>query len=262
MPELAPRPGAVQLAANSWTMCRRNLALARRNMGLMYFTITQPIVFVLLFAYVIGAIASSMGDWSQYFVPGVVAQSITFAAGATAVGITEDRRRGITDRFRSMPIALTSIIIGRILSDTFRIAIVVSVTVATGYLVGFSFRGGFTDAVLFFLVAIIFGAAISFLGAAVGVWASNTETAQASLYSWMYPLSFISSALVMPDRFPAPLKMIAKYNPVSFLSDTLRALANGSDYATPMWKTGVSALVLTAVFVPLSIWMLNRRMSR
>ncbi|MGB2757418.1 MAG: ABC transporter permease [Acidimicrobiia bacterium] len=243
-------------------MSRRNWGLARRNMGLMYFTITQPIMFVLLFAYVIGAIASDMGDWSQYFVPGVVAQSITFAAGATAVGISEDRRRGMTDRFRSMPIALTSIIIGRILFDTLRIAAVVGVTVITGYVVGFSFRDGVASAVLFFAVSVLFGAAISFLGAAVGVWASNTETAQASLYSWMYPMTFISSALVVPDRFPPPLKFIAQNNPVSFLADTLRALANGSDFSTPMWKTAVAALCLVVVFCPLSIRMLSRRMSR
>ena len=256
------RPTEKQLIANSLTMSRRNWGLARRNMGLMYFTITQPIMFVLLFAYVIGAIASDMGDWSQYFVPGVVAQSITFAAGATAVGISEDRRRGMTDRFRSMPIALTSIIIGRILFDTLRIAAVVGVTVITGYVVGFSFRDGVASAVLFFAVSVLFGAAISFLGAAVGVWASNTETAQASLYSWMYPMTFISSALVVPDRFPPPLKFIAQNNPVSFLADTLRALANGSDFSTPMWKTAVAALCLVVVFCPLSIRMLSRRMSR
>lgn len=256
------RPTVKQLIANSLTMSRRNWGLARRNMGLMYFTITQPIMFVLLFAYVIGAIASDMGDWSQYFVPGVVAQSITFAAGATAVGISEDRRRGMTDRFRSMPIALTSIIIGRILFDTLRIAAVVGVTVITGYVVGFSFRDGVASAVLFFAVSVLFGAAISFLGAAVGVWASNTETAQASLYSWMYPMTFISSALVVPDRFPPPLKFIAQNNPVSFLADTLRALANGSDFSTPMWKTAVAALCLVVVFCPLSIRMLSRRMSR
>ncbi len=256
------RPRLILLAKNTLTMCKRNLALTRRNPGLLYFTITQPIVFVLLFAYVIGAIASDMGDWAQYFLPGVVAQSITFAAGATAMGLTEDRRRGVLDRYRSMPIWTTSIILGRILSDTLRIVVVILVTVGTGYVVGFSFREGIPSGLLFITVATIFGACIACLGATVGVWASNSETAQASLYSWMYPLSFISSALVVPDRFPTPLKVIARYNPVSFFSDALRGIANGTEYSTPLIKTAVASVVLVVVFLPLSIRLLNHRLSK
>jgi len=253
------RPTLSTGLANTNVLFGRNLRLMGRNQTLLFFTFTQPAMFVLLFTYVIGSsISSSRGAWVQYLVPGVAALSVAFACGSSAVGLAEDRRTLVMDRFWTLPIARSSVLAARVAADTVRSLVVVGVVVLTGTAVGFQFHGGVVGLLQFFGVLGLFSVAMNLMAANIGLAVPNAETAQASLYSWLYPLTFVSAVFVKPEFMPGPLQYIAERNPISFLSDSARALVAGRG-SGPLLAALAWALGLIVVFGPLAVWQFSRR---
>jgi ABC-2 type transport system permease protein/oleandomycin transport system permease protein len=194
------------------------------------------------------------GDYAQFLLPGVFVQTVVFGAvAAAAIGTAEDMHKGLMDRFRSLPMSRSSVLIGRTVSDTVRNALTVAVMIAVGMVVGFRFQGSVLGAVGGVLLLLLFGFALSWLAVLIGLSVGSVEAAQSAGLMWLFPLTFASSAFVPPETMPSWLRAFAEHNPVSVTVDTLRALFNGTSVGSAGWQVVAWMVGLIVVFLPLSV---------
>jgi ABC-2 type transport system permease protein/oleandomycin transport system permease protein len=229
-------------------MAERNLRRIPRNPDLLVGVTFQPVMFVVLFTYVFGGAISTPGfDYIDFFLPGIVIQMISFTGYATALGISDDLRKGLIDRFRSLPMARSAVLAGRTLSDVGMNVIALATMLVVGFIVGFSFDSTPAKIAAGVGLVLLFGYAMSWLYCFVGLIASSPESASAIITIVIFPLSFVSSAYVPTDSMPTVLKAIANANPITTIVDALRALwvgaPAGSDIGfAVLWCVGIAAV--------------------
>jgi ABC-2 type transport system permease protein/oleandomycin transport system permease protein len=249
--------------SDAWVLTKRNLLMYLRKPDLLVFSTVQPIMFVLLFVFVFGgaieAVLPPTVPYVDFLMPGIFVQTAIFGATQTGVGLAEDLSKGLIDRFRSLPMARSAVLAGRTASDTVRNLFVVLLMLCVGYLVGFRFHGGVLYAILAILGALSVGFAFSWVSAFIGLAIKDVEAVQAASFTWIFPLTFASSAFVPSDTFPAWLQVWSDHNPVTIWVETLRALTLGplDPAGTDLWphlmQSTLWFLGILAVFVPLSI---------
>ncbi len=235
-------------------MVKRNLLRYTRLPQLIVFSFIQPVMFVLLFAYVFGgAIETSNGSYINYLLPGILVQTVLFGAMMAGVGLAEDMSKGMIDRFKSLPMSRSAVLLGRTITESIRNILVMLLMVAVGYLIGFRITGGIGNFTLAILLATYFGFAFSWVSSAIGLWVKDVETAQSAGFIWVFPLAFASSIFVPVESMKSGVRAFAEHNPVSYVVNTVRALTLG----TPVTHDALYALIwITAiliVFVPLSV---------
>ena len=207
----------------------RNLRRMLRNPQLIVFSTIQPMMQLILFAFVFGAVASVGGpvDYKDFVVPAVLVQSMTFAAMGSGVGIANDLQSGMVDRLRSLPIARSAFLVGRTVSDSTRLSIQALLLVAASWLIGFRFHNGVIPAIGMVIVVVMFGIALTAFSGWIGLAVNNPETVQAAVFIPILPLVFTSSAFAPISRLPGWMQPIAEWNPVTAAIDTARGLALG-----------------------------------
>ncbi|MGD9573183.1 MAG: ABC transporter permease [Thermoleophilia bacterium] len=252
---LAPLPSSLGLAVrDTLAMTWRNLLTIRRLPQLLVFATIQPLLFVLMFRYVFGgSIAVPGTDYVDYLMPGIFAQVIAFGAVNTAVGLAEDRNRGLIERLRSLPMARSAVLAGRTLADLVRNVFVVLLMLGVGFAVGFRIHTDVAKLALGLLVLLAFGYALSWIFAFVGLSVPNAETAQAAAFPIMLPLVFASSAFVPTDDMPGWLQVFAEHQPVTAAVDAVRALVLGGPWGADVLASLAWTAGILAVFVPLSV---------
>jgi ABC transporter DrrB family efflux protein len=261
----APSPRELHSAiTDAGVVTARNLRHFIRQPQLLIFSTIQPIMFVLLFVYVFGgAVKGSLPNgvtYVDFLLPGIFVQSVAFRATQTAVGLAEDLERGVVDRFRSMPMARSAVLLGRTLADLVRNVLIIALMIGVGYLVGFSFHAGLLQALASIAVVAAFGFALSWIFAFVALTVRGAEAAQAAGFVVIFPLVFASSVFVPVATMPAWLQSFARASPVTLTANTARSYAltpgvPGSLGGTAAWIGG-----LLAVFIPLCVYR-YRRMS-
>src|SRR5829696_5072071 len=211
-----------RLATDTLVMAERNLVrLPRAPDMLMAFTI-QPVMFVLLFAYVFGGAISTPGyDYIDFLIPGMIVQQIAFGGFATALGLAEDMTKGLIDRFRSLPTARASVLAGRTLADVATNLLSVAVLLTTGFIIGFRFDAGVPEIVAGIGLLLLFGYAFSWIFAVIGMSASSPEAANGVGFTLIFPITFISSAFVPIESMPAGLQQVAEANPITVVVDAM-----------------------------------------
>jgi ABC-2 type transport system permease protein/oleandomycin transport system permease protein len=230
-------------------LAERNLRRIPRNPDLLVGVTFQPIMFVILFTYVFGGAINTPGfDYIDFFLPGIIVQMIAFTGYATALGISDDLRKGLIDRFRSLPMARSAVLAGRTLSDIFMNAIALATMLACGFIVGFSFDSDAAKIIAGILLVLFFGYAMSWLYAFIGLIASTPESASAMITIVIFPLTFVSSAYVPTDSMPAVLKAIANANPITTIIDAMRSLWLGTPANTDIWVAVLWCIGITLVF--------------
>ena len=240
-------------------MTKRNLMRYLRTPQLVVFSSIQPIMFVLLFGFVFGGAISTPGiNYIDYLIPGILAQTAIFGASMTAVGLTTDLQAGIVDRFRSLPMARSAVLAGRTFADLSRTVFTTALMIGVGALIGFRFHSGAGDALLAMVVVLLFGYAMSWLMATVGLVAKTPETAQTASFLPIFPLVFASSAFVPVATMPEWLQGFAENQPVSVIVNTVRALVLGLPADDLIWRSFVWIAALLLVFVPLSVRLYRR----
>ncbi|MBK5289452.1 MAG: ABC transporter permease [Acidimicrobiia bacterium] len=242
------------VARDALTMTWRNLLRLTRNPELMVFSTVQPIIFVLMFRYVFGgAITIPDYPYVDFLMAGVWVQSVTFGALNTGVGLAEDLQAGLIERFRSLPMARSAVLVGRTTADLVRNFFVVAVMTTVGFMVGFNYHTSALALLGALGIVLLFSYALSWLSALLGLMAPNAETAQAAFFPIVAVLVFASAAFVPVQTMPGWLQAFAKNQPVTAVIDAVRALTLGGPTAGKV----VSALVwiagIVAVFAPLSI---------
>jgi ABC transporter DrrB family efflux protein len=230
-------------------LAERNLRRIPRNPDLLVGVTFQPIMFVVLFTYVFGGAISTPGfDYIDFFLPGIIVQMIAFTGYATALGISDDLRKGLIDRFRSLPMARSAVLAGRTFSDIFMNAIALATMLIVGFIVGFSFDSDAAKIVAGILLVFFFGYAMSWLYAFIGLIASTPESASAMITIVIFPLTFVSSAYVPTASMPTVLRAIANANPITTIIDALRSLWLGTPAHTDVWVAVLWCIAITAVF--------------
>ena len=239
-------------------MAWRNLIRYVRLPQLLVFSTIQPVMFVLLFAFVFGGAIETPGtSYINYLIPGILIQSVLFGASQTTVGLAEDLSKGMVDRFRSLPMARGAVLAGRTLADSARNVFVVLLMLLVGAMIGFRFEGSILQAVGAVILVVFFGFAFSWISALIGLLVQDPESADAAGFVWIFPLVFASSAFVPVQTMPIWLRTFAEVQPISVTVDAVRYLtsggvAPGAAQSDVLWAF-LWALVILAVFVPLAV---------
>jgi len=242
----------------------RNLRHFVRQPQLLIFSTIQPIMFVLLFVYVFGgAVKASLPKgvtYADFLLPGIFVQSVAFRATQTAVGLSEDLERGVVDRFRSMPMARSAVLLGRTLADLVRNVLIILLMIGVGYIVGFSFHAGVLQAAASVVVVAAFGFALSWIFAFVALTVRGAEAAQAAGFVVIFPLVFASSVFVPVATMPGWLQSFSRVSPVTLTANTARSYALIPGTPTSLGESAAWIGGLLFLFVPLCVWR-YRRMS-
>jgi ABC transporter DrrB family efflux protein len=253
----------------SATIVWRNLLHIRRMPEMLLDVTVQSVMFVLLFAYVFGgAIAVVGSNYREFLLPGIMVQTMVFSSAIVAMGLTNDLQKGIVDRFKSLPVPRSAVLVGRSISSLIHSSIGVVVMAVTGLLIGWRIRGGLADGVLAFGLLLLFGFALIWLGIWVGSLMRTVEAVQGFMFTVMFPLTFVANTFAPTETMTPWLRTIAEWNPVSALTQACRELwGNGptapADAAWPlqhpvMVSIGWS-LIFIAVFAPLAVSAFRRR---
>jgi ABC transporter DrrB family efflux protein len=253
-----PSRGRVTLAeaaADSRVMATRQLRKVLRRPMYVVYLFVQPVIFVLLFRYVFGgAIKAPHLSYVNYLLPGIIVMTAIFGALTTGLGLTEDLKAGVVDRFRSLPIARSAVLIGRTAADLTVNVVSLLVMLLIGVAVGFRPTQPAYEVALAFVLVLAFAYVFSWISAYVGLVVRDPETAQSVGFIWVFPLVFASSAFVPTSSMPGALRAFADVNPVSLTVNAARALTVGHGQA-PGPALGALAWLggLLVVFVALAV---------
>ncbi len=241
-------------ASDTLVLAKRSLLRIPRAPDLLISFTVQPIMFVLLFAYVFGgAIATPGYSYIDFLMPGIIVQTMSFGGFITALGLAEDLKKGLIDRFRSLPMSRAAVLAGRTLADVATNSVSIAVMLVVGAIAGFSFDAPLLHIVAGILLLLLFGYAFSWVFAFVGLTSSSPEAAQALGFIVIFPLTFVSSAFVPVESMPATLQAFAEVNPFTIVVDAMRALFLGAPAGNDVWGAVAWSLAIAAVFASLSV---------
>ena len=255
-----PAPGRAGTIRNTLTIARRNLLHIKANPEQLVEMSIQPLMFLLLFVFVFGGAISGSGDrYLQFVLPGILVQGMAFTPFTTALGLHKDFTQGLVDRFRSLPIARSAPIAGRITADVFRIVWSVVIMVGFGMLLGFRFEAGAIDAIAALLLVVAFGLAMCWPMAFIGITAKSPESVNTWGFMTILPLTFASSVFVPTGTMPGWLEAFANVNPITHIVDAARGLMLGLPFAEPLMWSVLWLAGITAVFGTLTVARYRRR---
>jgi len=244
----------VHVVSDAITMAWRNLLNLRRNPQLLVFATIQPIIFVLMFRYVFGGAIRVPGvPYVDYLMPGIFVQTVVFGSLTTGVGLADDLQKGLVDRFRSLPMARSAVLVGRTLADLVRNTFVVVLMCVVGVIVGWRPSGDPVEIFGGVLLVLAFAYSLSWLFAIVGLSVRDGETAQAMSFPIMAPLVFASSAFVPVYTMPEWLQVFAEHQPVSAVCDAVRGLTLGIPTASNIISAIAWIVGIVAVCAPIAV---------
>lgn len=268
------RPGG---AIRTWlrdvgALTHRNLLHVRREPAQLSDATVQPVLFTLLFVELFGTamVLPGGGAYKQFAIGGLIAMNLTTAAVGTAVGLSSDLSTGVMDRFRTLPMARSAILTGRTVSDLMAAGLCATFVIATGLVIGWRPDNGPLAVFAALAVGLLFAYALSWAMACLGLLANDPESAQATAFVTIFPVAFLSSAMVPTNGLPTVLRVIAEWSPVSAASGTIRELLGNPNPAAlsdtfpsqhPLFMTVAWSALVIAVFAPLATSLLKRRMS-
>jgi ABC-2 type transport system permease protein/oleandomycin transport system permease protein len=245
----------IEALGDSLVLARRNLLRIPRAPDLLLSFTVQPVMFVLLFAYVFGGAIETPGfdDYKDFLMPGIITQSIAFGGFITAIGLSEDLNKGLIDRFRSLPMARSAVLAGRTAADVVTNLVSLTIMVTVGLFIGFDFKTSVPQVIAGIGLMLFFGYVFSWIFAFFGLKSSSPESAQSIGFITVFPLTFISSAFVPTDSMPKALETFADINPFTVVVNAMRHLwldtpANDYVWGALAWSVG-----LLAVFAPLAV---------
>jgi ABC transporter DrrB family efflux protein len=244
-----------EVLADSRVMAARQLRKVSRRPVYVVYLLVQPVLFVLLFRYVFGgAINTGRVSYVNFLIPGIIVMTAVFGALTTGMGLTEDIKAGVVDRFRSLPIARSAVLLGRTAADLAANFVTLLVMFLIGFAVGFRPSQPIWQVALAFVVVLAFAYVFSWISAFIGATLRDPETVQSAGLLWVVPLVFASSAFVPTSSMPGALRAFADVNPVSLTVNAARALTIGQGHAlAPALEMLAWVAGLLIVFVPLSV---------
>jgi len=254
-------------------VAKRNVIKIKRVPEILVFVLISPIMFVLLFAFVFGgAIDVAGGSYREFLIAGILAQTVIFGATFTGAGLADDMQKGIIDRFRSLPMSRSAVLVGRTASDIIYNALSITIMALTGLLVGWGIRTSVAEAALGFGLLLLFAYAFSWVMAFVGLLIPSVEVINNASFMVIFPLTFVANTFVPLETMPGPLQAFAHWNPVSAVTQSARELFGNIPPGTPeptAWPlqnpvlyTLIWVVIIIAIFAPLSVRQYKRAARR
>ncbi|GIF78527.1 ABC transporter permease [Asanoa siamensis] len=267
VPTITPTPPSGPPPARAFQVARHSLALARRSLiktirtpeQLLDVTL-QPVMFVVIFVYLLGgAIAGSQTVYLKFLLPAIMVQSVLFASVATGFSLNTDVKKGVFDRFRSLPIARSAPLIGSVLGDMVRFVVSIGVLLGFGYAIGFRITTDPLSAIGACLLVIFFASAITWIFVLLGVIMREPGAVQGTAFLVLFPLTFGTNMMVPTDTLPGWLQAWVKINPVADVMDAARALLTGGPVGDTVTKSLLWSVGIIVVFAPLAVRFYRRR---
>lgn len=257
------RSGLFWIFSDSWLMTKRSVTHIIRSLDQVMSLILFPIMFMLLNRYVLGgSIETGDVDYANYLFAGILVQTLAFGANYTTINLAVDMKEGIVDRFRSLPMASSALIVGHVIADLFRNIISGAIIIIVGYAVGFRPNATAEEWLYVFLLAMLFTLAISWLSAILGLAVKSLEAAQWIGFVVIFPLTFISSAFVLPENMPPALEAFAENQPLTHVIDAMRSWLVGTPMNGAALKSVIWCVGIIVVSIPITSYMFRRRTSR
>ena len=254
---------ALNWVDDGWTVTKRNLIKIKRSPDMIVFAVLQPIMFVLLFSQVYGGSIQVAGtNYTQYLMAGIFAQTVVFGSTFSGSAMAQDLKEGIIDRFRTLPMSPSAVLIGRTNSDLVLNGISVIIMMGTGLLVGWRVNTSFWSFLGGVGLLLLFSYAFSWVMALLGMSVRSPEAINNASFIILFPITFISNAFVQSSTLPEPLRTIADWNPVSALVQAVRQLFGnlGSTPVPDTWPMQnpvttvlIGSAIMLVVFVPLAV---------
>ena len=263
----------MSLVRDSLIVAKRNMIRIKRVPDIMVFVLLQPLMFVLLFAYVFGgSIDIAGGNYREFLIAGIFSQTVVFGATFTGSGLAEDLQKGLINRFRSLPMSRSAVVAGRTISDVVYNALSVVVMSLAGLAVGWRIRGSVLDAVAGYALLLFFAYAFSWVMACIGLVVPTPEVVNNASFMVLFPMTFIANTFVPSDNLPGALRTIAEWNPISTLTHAVREMFGNIPAGTPeptSWPLQNSVLyslvwafALIVVFAPVATRLYRRAGAR
>lgn len=261
-----------QVISDGAVIAKRNVIKIKRVPEVLVFVLLSPIMFVLLFAYVFGGSIDIPGGYRAFLIPGIFAQTVVFGATFTGAGLAEDMQKGIIDRFRSLPMSRSAVVVGRTASDVIYNAASLLIMALSGLIVGWRIHNGMIDALVAFGLLLLFAYAISWIMALVGLMVPSPEVINNASFMVIFPLTFIANTFVPSSNLPTVLRVFAEWNPVSAVTQAARELFGNIPPGTPeptVWPmqnpivyTLIWVVLIISIFSPLAVTRYRRVKSR
>ena len=242
--------------SDSVVITKRHLKHTTRIPELLFFSVMQPIIFILLFTVVFANAIKIPGmDYKNYMMPAIFVQTMAFATMGTATGFADDLQKGLIDRFRSLPMARSAVLIGRLVAESARNTLTLFIMIGAGYVVGFHFAGGFLPALGGIVLLVAFAFAFSAIGVVIGLAVKTVQAAQMAGSIWIFPLTFVSNGFVPMTALPGWLQGVVRYSPVTQMNNALRAMfyGHGQALASPVLQSIAWVAGITLVFLALGV---------
>jgi len=247
------------LISDSWIMTRRSVLHIVRSMDQVLSLVLFPIMFMLLNRYVLGgAIDTGNVSYANYLFAGILIQTLAFGANYTTINLAVDMKEGIVDRFRSLPMSSTALVIGHIVSDLVRNVISGIIIVLVGFAVGFRPDASALDWLYVIGLALLFTLAISWASAILGLLVKTLEAAQWAGFVLIFPLTFVSSAFVPTNTMPRAVRAFAENQPVTHVINAVRAWLVGTPLGDSAWLAIGWSLAIITISVPITAWLFRR----
>jgi ABC transporter DrrB family efflux protein len=247
------------LVRDTYAVTQRNLIGYRRVPQLLVFSTIQPVIFVLMFRYVFGGAIQIPGvPYVDFLMPGIFLQAVVFGSLATAIGLATDMKSGLMERFHALPMSRSAVLTGRTLADLSRNVFVIVLMMAVGFLVGWRIHTNVLGLIAGGLLVLLFGYAMSWIFATVGLAVGDPETAQAAAFPVLAPLVFASTAFVSAETMPGWLQVWARNQPVSVTASAVRALTIGGPTTAEVWEAVAWCVGILVVFAPIAVRLYRR----
>jgi len=244
--------------SDMWVLATRSVKRIARQPDLLVGYTVQPLMFVLLFVYVFGGAIRTPVRYVDYLIPGIVVQSITFGGFVTALGLSDDLKKGLMDRFRSLPMSRSAVVTGRTFADISTNMIQLVVMLGVGLAVGFRFHTDVPTILGGIALLLLIGYAFSWVFAFIGLAASSPEASNAYGFTVLFPLTFVSSAFVPVGLMPTWLQPVARHNPFTIMVNAIRHLFIGIPAGNDVWLAALWSVAIAIVFAALAIWRYRR----
>ncbi|MEU7553888.1 ABC transporter permease [Streptomyces sp. NPDC044571] len=254
-----PDDGRIGLRGNLrhiGALVRRNTLQIKQDPESMFDVLFMPIIFTLLFVFVFGGAISGKGQqeaYVNYVVPGLMAMMGMNIAMGVGTGVNDDFKKGVMDRFRSMPIARSSVLLAKIVVELGRMMVAIAILLTVGFMLGLSIKTSVLDLLLSIGLSAVFGASLMWIFILLGLTMKTAQAVQGMAMLVLMPLQFGSSIFAPPSTMPGWLQTFTDYNPLSNLADAARGLINGGPVAHAVWVTLAWSLAITVVTMPLAV---------
>lgn len=250
-------------ASDTLVLIKRSLSHIFKNMDQLLGLTIQPIMFLLLFRYVFGGAIETGGvDYVNFLVAGILVQMAAFGANTTALSVATDMKRGIIDRFKSLPMVSSAVMTGHVVADLFRNVFSSFIMITAAFFVGFRPVASLTDWLSILGIILLFTFAISWLSAIMGLLAKSVEGVQWMGFFVIFPLTFASAAFVPTDTMPKVLRIFAENQPLTHVIEAIRALMIGTSPENHIWLAAIWLIAITLFSIPIASYLFRVKVTQ